>query len=290
MAASTGSIHDGATPVGGRGRRVERAVVGAAASSKRALSSSRRRWLKPVPTPPANASAVAVPASDEQRPERVRAVAVAGGVAADDDLGRAGGSSPCASPWTGRPVGSVEPSRLAITPSSSWASVASSSAWPSPMRCAGISQLGPSSTSSREQPAALLVRQGDRVVAIDGQHVEHEAARPPGRSDSLRWISSKRGRPSSSSTTSSPSRIARCAAELGGERLQLGVARRDVVQVRALQPDLAVVDERDRPVAVPLDLVRPAVVLGGQRARSSPSSGGPGTTAPTAADPGSHRR
>ena len=35
------------------------------------------------------------------------------------------------------------PSRLAITPSSSWATVASSSACPSPIRCAGTAQFEP---------------------------------------------------------------------------------------------------------------------------------------------------
>ena len=40
------------------------------------------------------------------------------------------------------------------------------------MRCAGTAQFGPVSSTLAEQPAAVLVRQRDRVVVVDRQHVE----------------------------------------------------------------------------------------------------------------------
>ena len=55
-------------------------------------------------------------------------------------------------------------------------------------------------------------------------------------------------------------------AERPVERPDLGVLRADVVQVAALEPQPAGLGVRDRAHAVPFDLVRPAVVLGGQGA------------------------
>ena len=117
--------------------------------------------------------AVDVEPPDEQRAEAGRAVAGARRVAADDDLGPAAvlDLAPVLGPRAR--AGTCVPRRLAITPSSSWATVASSSACPSPMRWAGTAQLDPASSTSPSSRRRSSYGQADRVVAVDRQHVEH---------------------------------------------------------------------------------------------------------------------
>ena len=57
-------------------------------------------------------------------------------------------------------------------------------------------------------------------------------------------------------------------AELRAERAQLGIARADVVQVAALDPQLSRPPVGDRAHAVPLDLKRPPRAVGGQAPRA----------------------
>ncbi len=70
----------------------------------------------------------------------------------------------------------------------------------------------------------------------------------------------KLGRPSSKATTS-PSTMAAWLASARPRLAQLGVAGRDVAPAARLQPQPAAVDVADRPHAVPLDLVRPVLVV-----------------------------
>ena len=132
-----------------------------------------------------------------------------------------------------------------------------------------------------EQPPPLLVRQADHVVALDRQHVEDEQRGLP-----LVALDQLEARPA-------------CVVEhdelgvedrpLGGHRIgqpaQLRVLGRDVVEVGALQPHRALLDEGQRAVPVPLDLERPAGIVVGHRAQRRPHRRRRGTSASASRQP-----
>ena len=128
--------------------------------------------------------------------------------------------------------------------------------------------------------AALLVALADHVSAVDRQDVEQVER-------GLRLVALDQLEPRPALGVEHD-QLAVEDRPLGlhavGQRRQLGVLVRDVVGVRALQPHPPVVDERQRAVAVPLDLVGPPGVVVGQRARARPSSARRGTTAPRRQD------
>ena len=124
--------------------------------------------MNPVPTPPANTSTPVDEAPDEQRAERRRPVAGARRVAADHDLDLESVLD-LAPVSRALPGGTWLPSRLAITPSSPWATVASTRAAPSPTRWRRHDPVRARLDDVGEQPPPVLVGQVDRVVAVDDE-------------------------------------------------------------------------------------------------------------------------
>ena len=79
------------------------------------------------------------------------------------------------------------------------------------------------------------------------------------------WSFWKLGRPSGPKATTSPSTIASWLASARPRLAQLGIAGRDVAPAARAQPEAAALGVADRAHAVPLDLVRPVLVVPGQR-------------------------
>ena len=113
-----------------------------------------------------------------------------------------------------------ESSRLATIPSSPCAAVASSSAAPSPSRCAGTCQLGPFRSSSLSSERRSRYARRVRRSALQPEHVEDHVGRPGPRAFAVRtaeseakcmrdWSRSKLGLFSESKATISPSRMSR---------------------------------------------------------------------------------
>ena len=77
-------------------------------------------------------------------------------------------------PEVRRPGVYGQSSRLAITPSSRWARVASSSAAPSPTWWAGACQVGPGELELGQRGAALVVAQLQQRAAVEVEQVERD--------------------------------------------------------------------------------------------------------------------
>ncbi len=261
VARSSGRIHVAPLRYGGGGGGSN---GHSATASERicAVSDSSRRWLKPVPTPPANTntSPSKRPTSSEPKvPVRL--------------------PSPVVNP----PI-TTSTRRRFLTLRQFGERLPGTYGRPESLRhhafeillVGGVEQGlhrrrsgGPRRTSCR--PA----RRADRAVAADPRTAGRScrgrrpgARRTPPAPPGGRGAAAVRtaAGPASSSTTSSASRIADSACTPVGQVAQLGIVGGDVVQVRRLQPDAPVVDERERAIAVPLDLVRPALVVAGKRA------------------------
>ena len=69
-------------------------------------------------------------------------------------------------------------------------------------------------------------------------------------------ISPKLGTPSASNATTSPSRMTSMVGQIGCQRLQLRILAGDITPAARLQPQPAVVDLDQQPIAVELALER----------------------------------
>ena len=183
VAVSTGSTHVAPRryAVGGGGSNGQSSVL---IERSRSVSDCSSAWLKPVPTPPANARAVLTGdrLADEQRPERAGSVAVAGGEPADRQVDAAAvlHLAPVLGPLAG-PIGRAE--------------LLGDHAFEALDPCRLEQRLAVADAVRRDHPvvarfdelfeqaASILVRQVDRVGAADGQHVEQLQHGLPLRSD-----------------------------------------------------------------------------------------------------------
>ena len=172
-------------------------------------------------------------------------------------------------------------SRLAMIPSSPFARDASSIAAPSPTWWVGVCQR--SSPRRLEQPLAPLgVGEVDQRVAVEPQQVEDDVV-DRGRSASSRrtWSLGRQVHAALELLEARPAVLERddlavedglAAAQRPGEAAELGIARRDVAPAAGLELDAPAADVGDRAHAVPLDLVRPVLVVPGQLAGAWPAS------------------
>jgi hypothetical protein len=163
-----------------------------------------------------------------------------------------------------------------MMPSSPWAREASSRAAPSPRWCAGVCQRSPCrpSASSRSRRSRYVHQR----VPVEPQQVEDQVRdgvggrQPPhgvlgGQVHAaLELLEARTAGVVERHHLAVEDRLA--PGQRPPELAQLGVAGRDVVPVAALEPQPAALGVADRPHAVPLDLVRPALVVGGQVAEA----------------------
>ena len=276
-ARSSGRTHVASRQVLARRARVERALGGGQGAQPPAQVVERR-----LVEPGAHAAgelqaAVVARPADEQRPERPGAVAAAGAEPADHHLGadpvldlapllgalarRVGGAEALGHHPFQAALGGGGHQRRAVTDA-----------------VRRHEPVGARFDEAGEQLAALLVRQADRVGAVDREHVEHVEhglgvvalqrleARPAGVVEA-HDLAVEHGPPG----------VHRIL-----QTVELGVLGGDVEQPAALQAQRAAVDEGQRAVAVPLDLVGPVVVvrLARQRAERRRSSARRGSAAP----------
>ena len=148
----------------------------------------------------------------------------------------------------------VVPRRLAITPSrpcvdgggQQLGAIADAMGGHHPV-VAGLDEIG-------QQPPSILVRQLDRVLSLDREHIEDvERDLPFVALDELEPRPAVVVEHHQLAVEDRPPGV-----DTVGEIPELGPLRRHVEQVARLQADAAVVDERERAVTVPLDLVGPA--------------------------------
>ena len=218
-------------------------------------------WSNPVPTPPAKTNAVAVEAADEQRSEGTGPVAIAGGETADHDV-----DAPA--------VLDLAPVRRAF---------ARDVGRPESLRhhafeillVGGVEQGLPVTDLMRrdepvvalldeliEQSPPVLVGDLDRVVAVDLEHVEHHQR-------GLAGVALQQLEPGTALIVEHHQfgiEDRRAGVDARCQFAQFGIGGGDVVQVRGLQANATTVDEGERSIAVPLDLVRPTIVVAREHA------------------------
>lgn len=114
-----------------------------------------------------------------------------------------------------------------------------------------------------QQLPTLLERQSHRLDAVDGQHVEdHERGRMRPALQPFEV-----GDAIVVEAHDFPVEDGGLGIDVRAERTEMGPLARHVDAIRGLQRHLAVDDVRKRAVAVPLDLVSPAIIGGGKLAR-----------------------